>query len=95
MELVFSCSFFLSLLHFLYCGLFFFVLRLCFAWLAGWLGVWDSFQADGFSFHSISFPFLFAIPTLLDSCCSLNAMVSSNILDDSSKCIQHCLWIYK
>lgn len=60
------------------------VLQLCFAWLVGWLGVWDSFQADGF-FHFISFDFIsfLVIPTLLDSCCLLNTIVSSNILGES------------
>ena len=82
MELVFFFFFFFCIFVLWFC--FIIVLQLCFAWLVGWLGVWDSFQADGF-FHFISFDFIsfLVIPTLLDSCCLLNTIVSSNILGES------------
>ena len=73
MELVFLFCIFVLWFCFLI------VLQLCFAWLVGWLGWCMGFIPSGWFFIS----FLLVIPTLLDSCCLLNTIVSSNILGES------------
>lgn len=81
MELVF---FFFSFLHFCIVVLFYYCLTtlLC---LVGWLAWCMGFIPSGWFFYFISFDFIsfLVIPTLLDSCCLLNTIVSSNILDES------------
>ena len=79
MELVFF-----SFLHFCIVVLFYYCLTtlLC---LVGWLAWCMGFIPSGWFFYFISFDFIsfLVIPTLLDSCCLLNTIVSSNILDES------------